>query len=213
MLSIVIFGAAAYLLDSAYGSLSPEALKDLINAMSWKGVAVYVIIFCLGITLFVPSMPMAVAGALVFGPWKGFAILQICSLLAASLVFVLVRFWLKPLLGAGTFQSLIPARIYSKAHQNALLLIVYGRTLKVPAPAINYGASALPISFMDYFLGSLLGSLPNNLAVAMLCGVAHDAILAGRWVALLQWELIPAVVLTLFNLYLAHRLNERSNGE
>jgi uncharacterized membrane protein YdjX (TVP38/TMEM64 family) len=204
---LVLLAGAAAGFRFFFGDFSLESFERLIRAASWEGQLLFVAVFCVATLVFVPSTPMAVVAAVVFGPLVSFIVLQIATMLAAALSFVLVRLWLVPLLGLDNLRRLVPARLRRRLGGNALLLIVYGRTLKLPAPAINYGSAALPISFADYQLGVLLGSLPNNLAVAMLCGVAKDAILARHWAALLQWELLPAVGLTVFNLVLAHRLN------
>jgi uncharacterized membrane protein YdjX (TVP38/TMEM64 family) len=206
-LSLILLGLAIWIFRHSLGAFSLESFERLIRAASWQGQLFFVVLFCVATLLFVPSTPMAVVAAVVFGPLASFIILQVATMLAAALSFALVRLWLVPLLGLENLRRLIPLRLRRRLRGNALLLIVYGRTLKLPASALNYGTAALPISFGDYQLGVLLGSLPNNLAVAMLCGVAKDAILAHHWAALLQWELLPAVVLTVFNLYLAHRLN------
>lgn len=212
VLSLIILGAGVYVFKHSFGAVSLDGFEHLIRAVSWRGQVVFVGLFCAATLLFVPSTPMAVVAAVVFGPLVSFVLLEFATLLAAALSFGLVRLWLVPLVGLDKLRRLIPPRLSRRVRGNALLLIVYGRTLKLPAPALNYGAAALPIGFGGYMLGTLLGSVPNNLAVALLCGVAKDAILARHWAALLQWELLPAVILTVFNLYLAHRLNAQ-NGK
>ncbi|MCD6570878.1 MAG: TVP38/TMEM64 family protein [Deltaproteobacteria bacterium] len=210
VVGLIIIGATVH---HFYGSISLDAFRTVIEGMSWGGIFIYIICFTLGLIFFVPATPLAVTGGLIFGPWLGFLTLQSSSLVSACTIFMMVRMGIIPLLGKEDLNGMIPSRIYPMVHNNALLLIVYARTFMVPASAINYGASSLPITFRDYFMGTLLGSLPHNLAVALLCGVARDALLEGRWAALLQWEIIPAVILTFFNIYLAHILNRRNNRQ
>ncbi|MEA3223590.1 MAG: VTT domain-containing protein [Thermodesulfobacteriota bacterium] len=210
IIGLIVIGA---IIHHFYGSISVDTFRTVIKDMSWGGVFVYIMCFTLGIIFFVPATPLAVIGGLIFGPWLGFIALQVSSLVSACAIFMIVRMGIIPLLIKENLRTMIPHRIYSMVHNNALLLIVYARTFMIPAAAINYGASPLPISFSDYFIGTLLGSLPHNLAVALLCGVAHDALLEGRWLGLLQWELIPAAVITVFNIYLAHVLNRRDKRQ
>lgn len=208
IIGLIIIGAITHHL---YGSISVDTFRAIIKYMSWGGVFIYIICFTLGIIFFVPATPLAVIGGLIFGPWLGFFALQMSSLVSACTIFMLVRMGIIPLLVKEDLRAMIPHRIYSMVHNNALLLVVYARTFMIPASAINYGASSLLITFYDYFIGTLLGSLPHNLAIALLCGVAHKALVEGSWAALLRWELIPAVTLTVFNIYLAHVLNRRNN--
>ncbi len=212
-ISVLIFAVAAYYMRQSLDQISVEAFREFMGSVGWRGILIMMAVFCVASALFVPSMPMGVAAALVLGPWDGLVVLQISTLLAAGFTFALVRLWFRPLLGAQTFTSLIPSQILERVDNNAMLLIVYGRTLKLPAPAINYGASSLNISFKDYMLASFLGSFPNNVLVAMLCGVAHKAFLEGSWLALLRWELIPAVAITFLNVWLAHVINGRSKAD
>lgn len=208
-LSVAVIILLCLLFRRYYGGLSLAAVQSALKAMSWRGGLLYIAGFTLGIIFFVPSLPMGVVGALAFGPWWGFFVLEAGSLAAAAAIFGMVRLWLKPLLGERFFQTLLPGRLRTKLNNKVFLLIVYARTFKVPAAAINYGASALKVDFGEFMLASLLGSLPNNLALALLCGVAHDALLEGRWLALLQWELVPALLLAVFNLVVAHYLHVR----
>jgi len=210
IVGLIIIGA---IIHHFYGSISVDTIRAVIKDMSWGGVFVYIICFTLGIIFFVPATPLAVAGGLIFGPWLGFFALQVSSLVSACAIFMIVRMGIIPLLIKEDLKTMIPHRIYSMVHNNALLLIVYARTVIIPVSAINYGAASLRISFSDYFIGTFLGSLPHNLAIALLCGVAHDALIKGRWLGLLQWELIPAAVLTVFNIYLAHALNRRDKRQ
>jgi uncharacterized membrane protein YdjX (TVP38/TMEM64 family) len=202
--SLIIIGA---IIHHFYGSISLDTFRTIIKGMSWGGLFIYIICFTIGLIFFIPATPLAITGGLIFGPWLGFLALQGSSLVSAGTIFIMVRMGIIPLFGKEDLKGMIPSRIYSMVHNNALLLIVYARTFMIPASAINYGVSFLPITFYDYFMGTLLGSLPHNLAVALLCGVAHDALLEGRWTALFQWELIPAAILTVFNVCLAHVLN------
>jgi len=192
-----------------YGSLSMDSLRSIIININWIGIPFYIVCFTLGIIFFVPATPIAVVGGLMFGPWLGFAVLQASSLVSASVIYLMVRYGLLIILKKKDLSGLLPLRIYSRFHKNAILLIVYARTFMIPAPAINYSTSTLNVDFWDYFMGTLLGSLPHNFAVAFLCGIAHEAILENTWNELLQWKLIPVIVLTLFNIYLAHVLRKR----
>jgi uncharacterized membrane protein YdjX (TVP38/TMEM64 family) len=182
-------------------SFSLPTLMFLVQKMSWTGVFLYVVCAAVGVAFFVPSTPLAVAGGLIFAPWLGLLALQTSSLVAACMIFAIVRI-VQPLAGNG-LQALLPAKIYAKVPDNAILLIVYARTFMVPDPAVNYGAASLPISFRDYFIGTFLGSLPRNLALIIMCNVAREAILDKNLSAILQWELIPAILIAFSGICLA----------
>ncbi|MEA2102776.1 MAG: VTT domain-containing protein [Thermodesulfobacteriota bacterium] len=205
--ALVVLVAAGFWMHHFYGEISFPAWRSFLETMGFKGVLVYIALFCLGVAFFVPATPMAVAGGLVFGPWSGFIILESSSVIVAIFIFVLVRFCIGPIFGMQRMRSFVPQKILARAQDNAFLMIVYARTLKVNAGVICYGASSLDIRLRDYILATILGSVPNNLAVVLFAGVGHDAILDGAWVSLLQWELIPAILLTGINLFLAHRMN------
>ncbi|RLA99687.1 MAG: hypothetical protein DRG37_04195 [Deltaproteobacteria bacterium] len=207
--SICVLVGLYFAVHALYGSLSLASLRAIIDGMSWVGIPFYIACFTLGVIFFVPATPVALIGGIVFGPWLGFAVLQISSIVAAFVIFLMVRAGLFLILDKKELSDLLPRGIYSRFSRNAVLFIVYARTFMFPAAAINYSASALDIGLGEYLLGTLLGSLPHNLAVALLCGVAYDVILAGDIRLVLQWKLVPVALLTIFNIWLAHVFNSR----
>jgi len=199
-LGVLILILMGYFVRQADFSL--YGIIHMVGDLSWLGVIMYMACFTLGIAFFVPATPLALAGGIVFGPWLGFLAIQTSSLVAACAIFIVVRM-LKPLVGEG-LKNMLPEWIATKIHDNAMVFMVYARTFLVPDPAVNYGASALPISFRSYFFGTLLGSLPHNLAIIFLCTVARDALLGQDLSAILKWEVLPAVPIALSGLYMVH---------
>jgi uncharacterized membrane protein YdjX (TVP38/TMEM64 family) len=204
-LGILILILMAYVVHQADFSL--HGIIKMVEGLSWIGVLIYMACFTLGIAFFVPATPLAMAGGLVFGPWLGFFAIQTSSLVAACAIFIVVRM-LQPLVGEG-LKTMLPDWISTKIHENAMVLMVYARTFLVPDPAVNYGASAMSISFREYFFGTLLGSLPHNLAIIFMCTVARDALLAQNLTAVLKWEVLPAIPIALSGLYLVHILKRQ----
>ncbi len=207
--TICMFAGLYFAVHTLYGSLSIASMRAIINSMSWAGVLFYIFCFTLGVMFFLPAAPIALIGGVIFGPWLGFVVLQTASIVAALTIFIMVRVGLVLILDREELSGLLPTNIYSRFSRNGVLLIVYARTFMIPAAAINYSASALDIGLNEYLIGTLLGSLPHNLAVALVCGVAHDVILTGNIELVLQWKLIPVVLLAVFNVWLAHVFNSR----
>jgi len=199
-LGVLILILMGYYVHQADFSL--HGIIHRVDGLSWLGVLMYMACFTVGLAFIVPATPLAMAGGIVFGPWLGFFAIQTSSLLAACVIFVMVRM-LKPLGGEG-MKTLLPEWVSTKIHENAMVFMVYARTFLVPDPAVNYGASALSIGFREYFFGTLLGSLPHNLAIVFLCTVARDALLAQNLTAVLKWEVLPAIPIALSGLYMVH---------
>ncbi|HQP30470.1 MAG TPA: VTT domain-containing protein [Deltaproteobacteria bacterium] len=202
-LILILMGFLVHQADFSLGGII-----HMVGDLSWMGVILYMACFTVGIAFFVPATPLAMAGGIVFGPWLGFLAVQTSSLVAACAIFIAVR-TVKPLVGAEGLKALLPDWIAAKIRENAMLFMVYARTLLVPDPAVNYGASALSISFREYFWGTLLGSLPHNLAIIFLCTVARDALLGQDLHAVLTWEVLPAIPIALSGLYLVHVLRRQ----
>jgi len=197
-LGVLILILMGYYVHQADFSL--HGIIHRVDGLSWLGVLMYMACFTVCIAFFVPATPLAMAGGIVFGPWLGFFAIQTSSLLAACVIFVMVRM-LKPLGGEG-MKTLLPEWVSTKIHENAMVFMVYARTFLVPDPAVNYGASALSIGVREYFFGTLLGSLPHNLAIVFQCTVARDALLAQNLTAVLKWEVLPALPIALAGLYM-----------
>jgi uncharacterized membrane protein YdjX (TVP38/TMEM64 family) len=79
----------------------------------------------------------------------------------------------------------------------------------LPASPVTYAAALLPVSFVEMFLGTLLGVLPHCLSTALSIGIIRDALLQKSWSALLRWELGLLIVTYAVTLWAVYRLRRR----
>ncbi|MEW6325278.1 MAG: VTT domain-containing protein [Nitrospirota bacterium] len=207
----LIFGTVLLMAGLMRATDAAEALAEarrVIEGLGWAGVLFYIAGFIVGSFLCISATALSVIAPLLFGPWVGFGAILAGNLAAAGAMFVVTR-WAGSRWSA--LDQVLPEWLFRLAHGRGLLIIFYARLLLVPAPLVNYGAPLLPISMADMMWGSLLGFLPHCLSTALSVGIIRDAVLAGRWSALLRWEadlLLGVYAATLWTVHLIKRQRE-----
>jgi len=208
-LVLVTFMVLAATVRWIYGTVSIEAAQDFMAHVGWAGVFVYVIFFVIGSFLLVSSTALSVIAPALFGPWLGFAAILAGNMTAAMSMFALTRWGGYRLGFLRKVQARLPEGLIRFAHGNGFLLIFAARLLMFPASLVNYASPLLPISFTNHSIGTFLGVLPHCLSTALSIGILRDALLMGRWTALLRWEAGFLLVTYAVTLILAYHLKSR----
>ncbi len=215
-LVLVTFIVLAATVRWIYGTASIEAAQDLMARVGWAGVFVYVIFFVIGSFLLVSSTALSVIAPALFGPWLGFAAILMGNMAAAMSMFTLTRWGGYRLGFLRRVQARLPEGLIRFAHGNGFLLIFAARLLMLPASLVNYASALLPISFANHSIGTFLGVLSHCLSTALSIGILRDALLAGRWTALLRWEagllLVTYAVTLAMAYYLKSRIHRHSQA-
>jgi uncharacterized membrane protein YdjX (TVP38/TMEM64 family) len=137
----------------------PRKFIEACRASGW-GVAVFILIYMAGSMLALPSVGFSLLGGVVFGFWPGVAYNLIgCNLGAAA------AFWVARSLGRETVQSWIRGDKLKKLEdaigRHGYPVIVAFRILPLlPFNAVNFGSALLRIRFVDYLIGTLVGTFP-----------------------------------------------------
>lgn len=157
----------------SYTSLSDFAdaghLSTLLSAYSQSiwGPPLAVAAFVVGGLVVFPVLVLIAATAAALGPWLGFATAMAGVLLSALILFAIGRF-----LGRERLQRLLgrrAARIQERVVGKGVVAVVVIRMLPIaPFSVVNVVAGASTLPLRDFILGTLLGSTPGILAMAVL---------------------------------------------
>ena len=149
-----------------------ERLDHLVQAAGPLGPALFVVVYALG-SLVAPVTPFTIAGAIIFGKFLGMIYNFAGEMLGASIAFCLGRYFLRGM--ARNFLETKLPWLDRKAEREGFSVIFYLRIFWFPFIVLNYSAGATRIRFRDYFLGTLLGSLPAVLISTYFIGVDEGA--------------------------------------
>lgn len=121
------------------------------------GVLLYIVLFCVGLLLYVPGTLFIMASGLVYGQWWGTLIAFIGANFAITASFLVVRF----IGGTPSEKELHPLidRLLSTLHSSPIKNIAIMRVFLWTAPALNYLLALTAVSPRQHLLGSLIGTI------------------------------------------------------
>jgi uncharacterized membrane protein YdjX (TVP38/TMEM64 family) len=180
--------------------LSREALgRFLEDAGFWAPLA-FVIVYTVGVCLFVPGTLLTALGAAIFGPYWGFLYVWIGAMAGAS-----AAFWIGKTLGREFAASLIGDRLkrYDDAiERNGFAAVLYLRLVYFPFTPMNFGMGLTKVRFRDYFFGTALGILVGTFIFTFFVGSLKEALASGHWAELISFKVFFSVGLFVFSLFI-----------
>ena len=176
--------------------LDGEVLAAFVDSAGFWAPAVFLLIYTVGVTLFVPATVFMALGAALFGPYWGFLYLMAGALCGATVGFCIARY-----LGRGFIASVGGPwlRKYDEAiARNGFATVLYLRLMYSPFAPVNFGMGLSKISFWDYFIGTALGISVETFVFSSLFGTLRQIWMSGNW-----QELFSLKVLSLLGLFAA----------
>jgi uncharacterized membrane protein YdjX (TVP38/TMEM64 family) len=145
--------------------LSLVHVRAMTEAAGPWGVALFIVVFCVGELIQVPSMLFIVAGIIVYGRLWGGVLGWVTAVLSVSFTFVVVR-------GIGgralaEVKRPLMKRILAPLGTAPLRTIFLLRVFFQASPPVNYALALSAIPYRDYLIGSAMG-LAIPVAVAAL---------------------------------------------
>lgn len=142
--------------------LNMNNLKNLILNSGYFAPLIYIIAFSLVPLTFFPDSILAILGGTIFGLSGGFLYTSIGALIGGSISFFISR-----LLGQSfveKFENDKLKNIQELLKDNGFLMILLLRLIPLfPFDLISYGAGLTKISYKDFALGTLIGTIPGIL--------------------------------------------------
>ncbi len=180
--------------------ITTQSLGNLLeNAGIWAPL-VYVVVYAVGVCLFLPGTLLTGVGAIIFGPYKGFVFVWIGAMLGASMAFFIGR-----TLGREFAASLIGDRLkkYDDAiERNGFATVLYLRLVYFPFTPLNFGMGLTKVKFWDYFAGTALGILVGTFIFTYFIGTLKEIIASGNWWSLFSLKVFFSVALFIFSFFI-----------
>jgi len=163
IICILATGLGVYLI----GGINQEELQITIKSMGFSAPLIYIALYTLFTLLILPSTPLNLSGGAIFGVWWGTFWTSIAAIIAAVVAFYFTRTIGREIVArklAGKWEA-----IDGEMRQGGLFYLFAIRLLPlIPYGLVNFAAGLTAIRFQDYFLGTILGTVPGILPFVML---------------------------------------------
>lgn len=166
LLIFVLILAVAGTLSRYFGLmqyLEQERLKEWVDSFGGIAPLIYILIFATAPSLFLPGLPITLAGGVIFGPLWGTVYASIGSTLGAGIAFLIARYFarkqIEALLGP-RFQA-----VDEGVQKRGWIYVATTRLIPLfPYNLLNYAFGLSKIRFLEYLLTSWICMLPATAA-------------------------------------------------
>jgi uncharacterized membrane protein YdjX (TVP38/TMEM64 family) len=180
--------------------LTAERLGLFLENAGFLAPLAFMIVFAVGVCLFVPGTLLTTLGAAIFGPYFGFLYVWLGAMVGSSLAFFIGRY-----LGRDFATSLIGDRLrkYDEAiEHNGFATVLYLRLVYFPFTPMNFGMGLTRVRFGDYFWGTGLGILVGTFILTFFVGTIKEIWVGGDWGQLISFKVFFSVGLFVFSLFI-----------
>lgn len=180
--------------------LTAESLGAWLAAAGLWAPLAFMLIYAVGVCLFIPGTLLTTLGAAIFGPYWGFVYVYSAAMLGATGAFLIGRY-----LGREFAASLIGDRLkrYDDAiERNGFATVLYLRLVYFPFTAMNFGMGLTKVRLRDYLYGTGLGILVGTFIFTFFIGTIKEVWASGQWGQLLTWKIFFSLGLFIFSLFI-----------
>ena len=199
-LVVLVGGVAALYFSPVRGYISREHLSDGIAYLRglWYGPVVLILAYGIGCIFAVPASIFIMSAGIIWG-WKlGTVYAMTGAMLGASAAYVAGQF-----LGEGLLERFGKAgeAVSRQVSRNGFVSMLIARLIPGPPFAVwNYAAGIARMNFGQYFLATLLGTLPAHIVFAYCADALFNGTMtqgdAVKRLAIVAGLLISMIVLT-----------------
>jgi uncharacterized membrane protein YdjX (TVP38/TMEM64 family) len=175
-------------------------MKQFLDTSGFWAPVLFIVIYTVGICLFVPGTLLTTIGAAIFGAYWGFVYVLIAAILGATAAFFIGRY-----LGRDFAASVIGDRLrrYDEAiERNGFATVLYLRLIYFPFTAMNFGMGLTRVRFRDYFWGTVLGIIAGTFIITFFVGTIKEVWAGGDWSKLWSFKVVFSVALFVFSLFI-----------
>ena len=190
--------------------LTAEALGNFLETVGLWAPLIFIIIYAVGVCLFLPGTLLTGLGAAIFGAYWGFVVVWFGAIAGASAAFFIGR-----TLGREFASSLIGDRLkkYDDAiERNGFATVLYLRLVYFPFTPMNFGMGLTKVHFHDYFFGTGLGIVVGTFIFTFFIGTLKDVWTSGNWAELLSFKVFFSIALFAFSFFIP-KIIKRIKGE
>ncbi|MFH1153851.1 MAG: VTT domain-containing protein [Pseudomonadota bacterium] len=179
VLLLIVAGITGFKLTGADQYIDQERLRTLVQAFGNLGPMIYMLIYTIAPVLFVPGLPLTIAGGVLFGPFWGVVYSITAATLGAGLAFLISRY-----VSRDFVESRLAGPKWMKLQDNVenhgWKVVVFTRLIPLfPFNLLNYAFGLTRIRFSHYMAATFFSMLPACIAFIVFSSSLLD-LLKGR---------------------------------
>ena len=192
---ILLIITTTYLRKNGY--ISSDGIMEFLQRYKIAAPLLFIIIYTIGPSLFIPSLPLTLGAGFLWGPFWGVIFSITGATLGASVAFLIARYLLcnsiKERFGYSRWKWL-----KEKVEKNGWKAVAFSRLVPVlPFPVLNYLFGITPISFLHYLWSTFVFMLPACIAYVAFGSSMGEMILKGNFKGLITGIVIASAALLL----------------
>jgi uncharacterized membrane protein YdjX (TVP38/TMEM64 family) len=190
--------------------LTADALGAFLETAGLWAPVLYMMIYAVGVCLFLPGTLLTGLGAAIFGAYWGFLYVWIGAMMGASAAFFIGR-----TLGREFAASLIGEKLkkYDDAiERNGFATVLYLRLVYFPFTPMNFGMGLTKVRFWDYVAGTGLGIIVGTFIFTFFIGTLKDVWVSGNWGELISFKVFFSIGLFIFSFFIP-KIIKKIKGE
>lgn len=180
--------------------ITAEALGAFLESAGFWAPVLYIVVYAVGVCLFIPGTLLTGLGAAIFGPYWGFLWVWIGAMIGSAGAFVIGR-----TLGREFAASLIGDRLkkYDEAiARNGFATVLYLRLVYFPFTPMNFGMGLTRVGIVDYMTGTGLGIIVGTFIFTFFIGTLKDVWASGNWNELLSFKVFFSIALFISSFFI-----------
>lgn len=179
LLFLIIAAILAIRYTGATRYLEQDALRELILGYGALAPVIYMLVYTVAPALFLPGLPITIAGGILFGPFWGVVYTITSATAGACVAFLISRYiardWVERKLRSPRWR-----RLDTGVEQHGWKIVAFTRLIPLfPFNLLNYAFGLTKIRFLHYALTTFLCMLPACIAFIVFSSSLLD-LLKGR---------------------------------
>jgi uncharacterized membrane protein YdjX (TVP38/TMEM64 family) len=211
---LIVFVAAAVILvryTPLKNYLTAGALGRFLETAGFWAPLVFMLIYAVGVCLFLPGTLLTGLGAAIFGAYWGFVYVWFGAMAGAA-----AAFWIGRNLGRDFAASLIGNKLqkYDDAiERNGFATVLYLRLIYFPFTPMNFGMGLTKVHFWDYFWGTGLGIIVGTFIFTFFIGTLKEVWASGNWWELISFKVFFSIGLFIFSFFIPAIIKRIKGGQ
>ncbi len=156
--------------------LEQDTLRGLIQGYGTLSPLIYMLVYTLAPSLFLPGLPITIVGGILFGPFWGVVYTITSATMGACVAFLISRYVARDWI-AGKLKSPRWRRLDQGVKQHGWKIVAFTRLIPLfPFNLLNYAFGLTNIKFMPYAIATFICMLPACIAFIVFSSSLQDII-------------------------------------
>ncbi|MFZ3136518.1 MAG: VTT domain-containing protein [Thermodesulfovibrionales bacterium] len=175
-LAIIIAAIFAIRITGATRYLEQDTLRALMHGYGTLAPLIYMMVYTVAPSLFLPGLPITIAGGILFGPFWGVVYTITSATLGACVAFLISRYVARDWI-AGKLKSPRWRRLDQGVEQHGWKIVAFTRLIPLfPFNLLNYAFGLTKINFLHYAITTFICMLPACIAFIVFSSSLLDII-------------------------------------